>query len=228
MRQFGERERGERRFAGGLDHEGAAGGQRGRAFARDHGIGEIPRRDRGDDADRLLQHDEAAARGIGGDHIAIDALTFFGEPFDEGRAIGDLAARFRERLALFGGHDGCEVFLVGHDELEPFAQQHGAFFRGLLFPCRESVMRGVDGGARVGASEIGDISKLRAGRRIGDREGLGAFAPCAVHISVGFEKGCVFQFEHDGPREEPFWHVPRRGCSRAWLRRIEAPGKAAF
>ena len=141
MRKFGQRQRRKRRFAGGLDDEGAARGQRRRAFARDHRVGKIPRRDRGDDADGFLDHDDAAARLVGGDHVAIDALSFFREPFDEGCAVGDFAARFGQRLSLFGRHDLREVFLVRHDQVEPFAHEDAAFLRRLRAPGGKRCMR---------------------------------------------------------------------------------------
>ena len=98
--EHGERERRERRFGRRLDHDRAAGGERRAAFARDHGVGEIPRRDRGDDADRLLQDDDAAAVLGVRDDVAVDAFAFFGEPFDERGAVGDLAARLRRAACL--------------------------------------------------------------------------------------------------------------------------------
>ena len=47
------RERRQRRLLGGLQHHRAAGRQRRRGLARDHRGREVPRRDAGDDADRL-------------------------------------------------------------------------------------------------------------------------------------------------------------------------------
>ena len=51
----GDRERRERRLLGRLQHHRAAGGERRRRLARQHRGGEVPRRDAGGDADRLLQ-----------------------------------------------------------------------------------------------------------------------------------------------------------------------------
>ncbi len=68
-------------------------GEGGRELAGDHGQREIPGRDRADDPDRLLQHDDPAARAMCGDHLAGDALGFLGVIFDEGGAIAHLAAR---------------------------------------------------------------------------------------------------------------------------------------
>ena len=74
--------------------------------------GKVPRRDGGDHADRLAQHQDALVGLVAGDHVAVEALAFLGEPLDERGGIGDLALRFGERLALLGGHEGGEVLLV--------------------------------------------------------------------------------------------------------------------
>ena len=65
--QHRQRQRRKRRLRRRLQHHGAAGGQRRAGLAGDHRIGEVPRRDRGDDADRLLEDEDAlvAAGGRG-------------------------------------------------------------------------------------------------------------------------------------------------------------------
>ena len=57
-----ERQRGQRRVLGRLGDHRAAGGQRRRDLARDHRRREVPRRDGGDHADRLLHREHAPAR----------------------------------------------------------------------------------------------------------------------------------------------------------------------
>ena len=86
-----ERERGKRRLLRGLDDERAAGSERGTGFARDHGEREIPWSDRGDDADGLLDHDDALVGLMLRDRVAVNALPFFGEPLDERGGVGDFA-----------------------------------------------------------------------------------------------------------------------------------------
>ncbi len=81
--ELGERERGVGRLRRRLAHDRAAGGERGRDLAGDHRGREVPRRDRRDDADRLAQHEDALVRLVAGDHVAVDALRFLGEPLDE-------------------------------------------------------------------------------------------------------------------------------------------------
>src|SRR5690606_28290936 len=112
--QFTQRQRGIGGGAGRLDHHGAAGGQGGAGLAGDHGGGEVPGRDRGGDADGLLDHHDTLAGTGAGDGVAIGAPGFLGEPFQEGGGIGDFALGFGERFALLQGHDGGQVVLVRH------------------------------------------------------------------------------------------------------------------
>ena len=104
-----ERERRERRLLGRLQHHRAAGGERGRGLARDHRRGEVPRRDPGGDADRLLDHDDAPVGRRRRDRVAVDALGLLAEPLEERRRVGDLAARLGERLALLGGDQAARA-----------------------------------------------------------------------------------------------------------------------
>jgi 2-keto-4-pentenoate hydratase/2-oxohepta-3-ene-1,7-dioic acid hydratase in catechol pathway len=103
--ELGQRERRERRLRGRLAHHvqpAASAGPTLRVIIADgkfHGVIAAHH------ADRLLQHEEALVGRDGGNHVAVDALGFLGEPLDERGAVGDLAARFGERLALLGGHD---------------------------------------------------------------------------------------------------------------------------
>ena len=95
----------------------------GAELARQHRGREIPRRDRGDDADRLLG-DEDAAVGPGRRHdVAIGAAAFFGEPQHIGRRDRDLALRLGQRLALLGGQQFGQRLLVVHDGVVQLAQQ---------------------------------------------------------------------------------------------------------
>src|SRR3546814_4995436 len=70
---------------------------------------EVPRRDGGAHADRLLGDDDALAAHGRRNGVAIDALAFLGEPLDERGGVGDLASRFGQGLALLGGHDARQV-----------------------------------------------------------------------------------------------------------------------
>jgi len=70
----------------------------------------------------LLAHHDHAGIGPGRrDRLAIDALGFLGEEFDEGSAVGDFAAAFGQGLALLRRHDLGQVFLILHHQRVPLA-----------------------------------------------------------------------------------------------------------
>ncbi len=176
-RALGERgdgERRERRLLGRLDDDGAAGGQRRRDLARDHRDREIPRRDRGADANRLLQREQALVAPGARDRVAIDALGLLGEPFDERRAIGDLALGLGQRLALFAHHDRREIVGVGQDRVEPGAQDRAALLAGLGAPGGQGRARRRDGAPGLGRAEIGHGRDRVAIRRVVHGEALAA------------------------------------------------------
>ena len=103
-----------------------------------------------------------------GDRVAVDALGFFAEPFEERRRVGDLAARLGERLALLGGHQLREVLLVRHHQVEPAAHDGRALLRGLAAPRRKRARGRVDRGAGFRAPEPRHGAEDLAGRRVVD------------------------------------------------------------
>ena len=163
------RKRGER---GGADHEGAARRQRRGHLARDHRVGEVPRRDPGGDADRLADHGDPLVGHVAGDSLAIDALGLFAEPFDEARAIGHLATALGERLALLGGHQDRQILLMLHHQVVPAAQDLGALLAGFRGPGLLRLVGDVDRLRDLGPAQIGDRGENVAARGVGDVEGL--------------------------------------------------------
>ncbi|MNQ82200.1 hypothetical protein D3C85_972460 [compost metagenome] len=138
------------------------------------------------------------------DHVTVGPLGLLGEPLDEGGGIGDLAASLGQRLALFGGHDLRQVFLVGHDQLEPVAQPAGALLGGQAAPGRLRGLRREDGAAGFRAPHVRHAAQLVPGGRVedvGPRAVVG-LAPLAVQIGLLAEQAGVFQF-HRGLR----WNV---------------------
>src|SRR5215813_531468 len=81
--------------------------------------------------------------------VAIAAGKFLGVPAEELGRIGDLAARIRERLAVFNRDQLGEPLGVAHDQLERLAQNLAALARLLGGPGRERGARGIDRGLRV-------------------------------------------------------------------------------
>ena len=195
--ELGERERGVGRLRRRLADDRAAGGERGRDLARDHRRREIPRRDRGDDADRLAQHHDALVGLVARDQVAVDALGFLGEPLDEGGGIGDLALRLGERLALLGGHEPREVVRVQHDQVVPAAQEHRALLRGLRGPGREGGVRGGDGLFGRGGIERGHGAELApvAGIVHGQCRAARRVEPLAVHEALLPEQRRILELE---------------------------------
>ena len=81
------------------------------------------------------------SRACDGNGVAVDALGFLAEPFEERRGVGHFAARLGERLALLERHQPGEVLLVGHHQVEPAAQDGGALFRRSARATRETPPR---------------------------------------------------------------------------------------
>ncbi len=190
--QRSQRQRGQRGFGGGLEHHGAARGQRRRNLAGDHGAGEIPGRDGAGHPDRLADCQQTRIAARRGNGLAIDALGFLGIELDEGGGIGDLAAGLCQRLALLGGEDQREVIAIGNDQVEPFAQQHRALLRRGLRPGLEGTFRRFDRlggflGAKPGHADDGG-----AGGWIVDLDGGGADPGAVDETAVAQQRG-IFQ-----------------------------------
>jgi ParB family chromosome partitioning protein len=158
-----------RRLLGRLDDDRAAGGERRRELAHDLVDREVPRRERGDRADRLLDDeliDPFAARR---DDAAVGAARFLGEPVDRVGAVEDLALRLGEGLALLLRHD------LG-DRLQPLAQQVGglahhlrALVRRHLAPGPEAFRRRLERAVEVGAVGERERADRLAGGGVDDR-----------------------------------------------------------
>ena len=170
MRELGERQRRVRRRFRGLDHDGAARGERGRHLARDHRAREIPRRDRRAHADRLLHDDEAAIAADRRDHVAVDALAFLGEPLDVRGADRDLRLRLRRAAcpARWSGsaRDRRRAASMRSYHLRTIAQRSLASMSRHAGQC---ALGGFDRAARLGRAADGHGADGGAGRGIGHR-----------------------------------------------------------
>ena len=192
--QGGNGQCGKRRLRGGADDEGAAGGQRGRGFARDHGVGEVPRRNRGTHADGLLEHQNTFVGRGAGDGVAVHALGFFGIPFDVGRTVGNFAARLGQRLALLQREQGGEVFLCFHHQIKPTAQALAALFGRERTPGGQGGLGGSHRAFGFRRAHIGHAVDGFAGGGIGYGDGAVAVGikPLAVDVAPGAQEGGVF------------------------------------
>jgi hypothetical protein len=164
LRQFGQRQRRQRRLAGGFDHHRAARRQRRAGLAGDHRGREVPRRDGGTHADGLAQRDDALRLLDARDHVAAHAAGFFGEPAHEAGGVVDLAARFGQRLAFLERDQRGQVVLVLQHQLVPAAQDLAARLGGAAAPGAERGLRSLDRAPRLA---------LAAARQFGEQDAVG-------------------------------------------------------
>ncbi|MNM72426.1 hypothetical protein D3C81_841200 [compost metagenome] len=189
VRQFSQCEGGQRGQLGRFDDDGAPGCQGRACLAGDHRCREIPRRDGGADAHGLAQRDQALVGGRRGQHFAVHALGFLGKPFDKAGRVRDLAARLGQRLALLARHQVGQVVRVGDHQVEPAAQQVGAFLAGLGGPGALRNLGSGDGAPGLGRAQVGHLGDHFPGGRVRDVEGgagVGA-NPLAIHIGQLFQ-----------------------------------------
>ncbi len=173
-----------RRFFRGLDDERAAGGQRAGDLADRRQRREIPRREGGDHADRLLQYHLAYALLAAGDDAAIGAAAFLGVPVDDVGGGEHLGARLDVNLALLLGlHLGDVIATLAH-QIGGLAHDLGAVIGRSRFPDRKALFGGGERGVEIGARGVRQNGKHLAGRRIDHVLGLAAFAiePFAVDV----------------------------------------------
>ena len=137
-------------------------------LARDHGGGEVPRRDGRHHADRLLDDDDARIGLEGRDGLAVDALGLLGEELDEAGGVEDLALGLGQRLALLVGEQQRQLVGVLDHQVEPAAHELGALLGQHLRPGRQRAVGGLDGGARLGLAEARHPGDDVAGRLVGD------------------------------------------------------------
>ena len=141
--------------------------------------------------------------------FAVNPLGLFTEEFDEGRAIGDFTLGLGQRLALLGGQDGAQIVLVLHHQVEPFAQDTGAFLAGHRSPFLLCGIGGIDGLGDLLTAQVGDLRNDIPARRIVHVErAIGAIDPLAADISLGHQQVGVFQegFEISGRVEHESLH----------------------
>ena len=161
-----QRQHGEGRVGGGLEHDRAAGGERRADLARRHGGGEIPRRYQHRDAGRLVMNEDAGAGSRGARNLADVAHRFFRVPAEELGGIGDLAAGIGQCLAVLDGDQLGEPLGVAHDQLIGLAQDLGALARLSPGPARKGIARRIDRGLGVLHRGARNRSDFVLGRRI--------------------------------------------------------------
>jgi len=85
--------------------------------------GKFQGRDGAGDTDRLADREQRASPRGEEWFRRRSGAPLSAKKLDIGAADIDFALGFRQRLALLGGEDQCEIVAVGDDQVEPFAQQ---------------------------------------------------------------------------------------------------------
>jgi hypothetical protein len=151
-------------------------------LARRRRHGEVPRRERRDDADRLAQHDIAHA-GLARDHPSIDPAALGRIPIDDVAAAQDFEPRLRQRLALFEGHRH-RVFL------DPFAadlcgalNDRGARRRRCVAPDAKAILGRRQRIVEIGARRVRHGAEDAFVGRVDHRRAI-ATAPLAADVQL--------------------------------------------
>ena len=132
--QYGQRIRTQRRERCRFDNHRAAHCQSRRSLARNHRRREIPRRNRGGNADWLFQHDQFLRRLHTCQHIAVNPPRLFGKPAHKRSRIIDFAASLGQAFALFHRHDTRQFFFVFFNQKIPTPQHIGTLQRSFCRP----------------------------------------------------------------------------------------------
>ena len=165
------------------------GGDGRRDLARDHGHGEVPGRDGRADAHGLAHGQEPPVGARVRLDLAGDARRLLGEPLDERRAVGDLAARLGEGLAALGRHERRDVLRRGQDAPVPLAERVAPLASRRSGPRGQRGRGRVDGGARLLRPAVRDVADGRAAARVDDGEGARRSDPGAADERRGLVGG---------------------------------------
>ena len=187
LQDLGEGEHRQRGLLGGLDDDGAAGGERRGELARAHRHREVPRRDEHARTDGLAHREDAAFAGGVGHVAAVDADGLLGEPAKELGGVGDLGLGLGERLAHLQRHQQRELVIARGELLVGAAQDLAALARGVRGPlglARSGGGERVEGVLRLG---VGDLAQRLAGGGVldGQRAAAGCGAPDAGDVELG-------------------------------------------
>ena len=179
-----------RRLFGRLGDDRTSRRQR-RCHFLDHQVDrEIPRAERCNGPDRLLQHQRTLAGGTDED-AAIAALGFFGEIVKCRGAGGHLGARLGERLSLLGGQKDGDAF--GTLAYQPcnLVQDSRALVDIDGAPVREALYRGFKRLVEVGGCRQRQLRQHLARGGIHDPVRIAAFAAVPIAINKQAEVGGI-------------------------------------
>ncbi len=195
---LGHREQRQRGLRGGLQHDGAAGQQRGAELVGGQEERHVPRRDGGDDADRLAQHHRLAVDPVA--EVAPGELVGGAGEVLERRHRGAVLHHVDDRRRLSGLGGQQELQLVGAllQDLDGAAEHRGALLRRHVRPRAlvEGLAGGSAGGVDVGLGGQRHLADQFAGGRRVHLDDLGGrrLDPLAADeqlVPLGLERGAL-------------------------------------
>src|SRR5690606_9297171 len=164
---------GERRGAGGLEDDGAAGGEGRGDIPGGHREREVPRHDLGADADRLAQGhvDDALAHR---DRLAVELVAGAGVVLEDGGGGEDLALRAGQRLAGVAALDEGQLVGALADAVGDLLEDAAALVGGHAGPRSfvERLAGGLDGGLDILDAGLRDGGEGGVVGGVDDGEGL--------------------------------------------------------
>ena len=123
---------------------------------------------------------------MGWDDLAINALSFLGEKFDEARAVDNFGLGLCDRLALFFREQQRQFIGVFEDQIIPAPQNLAALLGQKFRPRFKRPLSSGNGIAGVVGAQVRHAGNFLACRLIDD--GKSRFAdPCAINVGLGFQ-----------------------------------------
>src|SRR5712691_11068962 len=190
IERLDEAQRAQRSIAGGFDDNGVARDERREHFPGWDGDGKVPRRDAGDDANRVTRGNARFVGQFDGDAVAEEAASFTTRVVGHVDAFLYVAARLFEYLAHLLRHGARNFLFAAQEQLANAIEYLTAFRRRHESPFVKGGASGGDGGVRLGLTGEGKVSQEFAGGRVVVGEGLAAlgalpFTPDVILKNVG-------------------------------------------
>ncbi|SEK09162.1 hypothetical protein SAMN05216550_117123 [Paraburkholderia tropica] len=206
VREFGETDRGERRFLRGFEHDGAAARERGRDLPHGHQQRKIPRHDGGDHARGHATRGGVVAHARRKREREIDRAAFdLGRPARHVTQPLHAAAHFQhfrkaQQFALIERFERGEFVAVLLDEIGELEQQTLACGGRQASPRIgfEGAARGAHGCVDVGVAGVGNLRDFMAGGRIehGEMAAVAALDKASVDEHLRADRVCEILAVH--------------------------------
>ena len=183
MQCMGNVQRAGRRFFGRLEDDRAARRNSTCHFAARLAHREVPRRECGDRADRLVMHNVANARRAG-DDPTVRTRCLAGIPLEELATTDHFEPCLRQRLAMLGCDCKRDLFLPLAHEGSRLVEDVGAIDRCRVPPDFETFRGGREGIVEIALIGVRQTADLFLRRRVNNGHIIGGLAPLATYIEV--------------------------------------------